>query len=669
MIQKYTYGTPFETDAIVTSIPASEGTPAYGTISTENGFSFTYDMDDNDVVYGLGESNRGINKRGYVYESNCSDQPNHTEDKISLYGAHNFIVISGKQTFGLFVDYPGKLKFDIGYTLSSQIKITCEDADLYLYVIEGETPYDIVKQFRKIIGRSYIPPKFAFGFGQSRWGYTTADDFRKAADGYRENNIPIDMVYMDIDYMEDYKDFTVNQENFPDFEAYVNEMKEKGIHLVPIIDAGVKVEAGYDVYEEGVEKNYFCKREDGSDFVSAVWPGWTHFPDVLNADARAWFGQKYERLISKGIDGFWNDMNEPSIFYSQEGLADFKETAKKYVEGDPEVPHYMVGGKLQALANNHEDYKRFYHNVNGEQVRHDKVHNLYGYNMTRAAGEAFERLEPEKRILMFSRSSYIGMHRYGGVWQGDNKSWWSHLLLNVKMMPSLNMCGFLYTGADIGGFGADTTEELLMRWLEFGIFTPLMRNHSAAGTRQQEVYQFEKTDGFRHVIRLRYRLIPYLYSEYIKAALRDEMMFRPLSFDYPEDSYASQVEDQLLLGNELMLAPVCEQNARGRYVYLPEEMKLVRFLQDGTMKTRICPAGHQYIDVPLTDVVFFLRPDCCIPLAKPAQCTQEIDFENVRLLSYVKGNMASYEYYHDDGYGKDYDNPDHISILFTTEEG
>ena len=140
MIQKYTYGTPFETDAIVTSIPASEGTPAYGTISTENGFSFTYDMDDNDVVYGLGESSRGINKRGYVYESNCSDQPNHTEDKISLYGAHNFLVISGKQTFGLFVDYPGKLKFDIGYTLSSQLKITCEDADLYLYVIEGETP-------------------------------------------------------------------------------------------------------------------------------------------------------------------------------------------------------------------------------------------------------------------------------------------------------------------------------------------------------------------------------------------------------------------------------------------------------------------------------------------------------------------------------------------------
>ena len=646
MIQKYTYGTPFETDAIVTSIPASKGTPAYGTISTENGFSFTYDMDDNDVVYGLGESSRGINKRGYVYESNCSDQPNHTEDKISLYGAHNFLVISGKQTFGLFVDYPGKLKFDIGYTLSSQLKITCEDADLYLYVIEGETPYDIVKQFRKIIGRSYIPPKFAFGFGQSRWGYTTADDFRKAADGYRENNIPIDMVYMDIDYMEDYKDFTVNQENFPDFEAYVNEMKEKGIHLVPIIDAGVKVEAGYDVYEEGVEKNYFCKREDGSDFVSAVWPGWTHFPDVLNADARAWFGQKYERLISKGIDGFWNDMNEPSIFYSQEGLADFKETAKKYVEGDPEVPHYMVGGKLQALANNHEDYKRFYHNVNGEQVRHDKVHNLFGYNMTRSAGEAFERISPDKRILMFSRSSYIGMHRYGGIWTGDNCSWWSHILLNLKMMPSLNMCGFLYTGADLGGFGANTTRDLLLRWLALGVFTPLMRNHAALGTREQEPYQFEHIEDFRNVIGVRYRLVPYLYSEYMKAALNDDMYFKPLAFVYPDDKLARNTEDQLMIGNEIMIAPVYTQNAIGRYVYLPEEMMFVKFLGNGNMFQEVLPKGIHYVEVALNEVPLFIRKGCAIPVADFAESIPDIKEESIRMVGY---EGASYERYTDDG--------------------
>ena len=661
MIQKYTYGTPFETDAIVTSIPASKGTPAYGTISTENGFSFTYDMDDNDVVYGLGESSRGINKRGYVYESNCSDQPNHTEDKISLYGAHNFLVISGKQTFGLFVDYPGKLKFDIGYTLSSQLKITCEDADLYLYVIEGETPYDIVKQFRKIIGRSYIPPKFAFGFGQSRWGYTTADDFRKAADGYRENNIPIDMVYMDIDYMEDYKDFTVNQENFPDFEAYVNEMKEKGIHLVPIIDAGVKVEAGYDVYEEGVEKNYFCKREDGSDFVSAVWPGWTHFPDVLNADARAWFGQKYERLISKGIDGFWNDMNEPAIFYSTEGMKEVKELAGEFAKDTEGKIHiWKMQSALRNVANNPEDYRRFYHNVDGRKIRHDKVHNLFGYNMTRAAGEAFERIDPEKRFLMFSRSSYIGMHRYGGIWTGDNKSWWAHILLNLKMMPSLNMCGFLYAGADLGGFGADTTRELLLRFLALGVFTPLMRDHTAIGTREQECYQFENVEDFRHVIGVRYRLIPYLYSEYMKAALNDDMYFRPLGFVYPEDKIAVHVEDQLLLGNEIMIAPVYEQNARGRYVYLPEEMKFVKFLPDGTIAEEILEKGVHYVEVALNEIPLFIRKGKCIPVAEAAECVAALDTKNMQLLGY---EGAEYTLYEDDGVHKDYDREENYRVL------
>ena len=461
-------------------------------------------------------------------------------------------------------------------------------------MIEGETPYDIVKQFRKIIGRSYIPPKFAFGFGQSRWGYTTADDFRKAADGYRENNIPIDMVYMDIDYMEDYKDFTVNQENFPDFEAYVNEMKEKGIHLVPIIDAGVKVEAGYDVYEEGVEKNYFCKREDGSDFVSAVWPGWTHFPDVLNADARAWFGQKYERLISKGIDGFWNDMNEPAMFCTPEGVAELKEYIKDNFMDKEEAPGFTLGDKVNALANNPEDYKRFYHNVNGQKIRHDKVHNLFGYNMT-----------------------YVGMHRYGGIWMGDNKSWWSHILLNLKMLPSLNMCGFLYTGADLGGFGADTTRDLVLRWLALGVFTPLMRNHSALGTREQEAYQFENIEDFRHVIGVRYRLVPYLYSEYMKAALNDDMMFRPLAFDYTDDAFATQVEDQLLLGNEIMIAPVYTQNAKGHYV-----------------------------EVALNEVPLFIRKGKAIPVADVAQTVKDIDPATIRMIGY---EGAEYDRYDDDG--------------------
>lgn len=231
------------------------------------------------------------------------------------------------------------------------------------------------------------------------------------------------------------------------------------------------------------------------------------------------------------------------------------------------------------------------------------------------------------------------------------------------MMPSLNMCGFLYTGADIGGFSADATEELMLRWLELGIFTPLMRNHSAKGTRRQEAYRFDDVDGFRHVIGMRYKLLPYIYSEYMKAALRSEMMFRPLAFDYPEDSRAAQVEDQLLLGDSMMIAPIYEQNARGRYVYLPEDMKLVRFKKNGQIEEYVLEAGNHYVDVELTDVIFFIRPNHLIPMSKGGQCVAEVDFDNVDILSYVKNETASYEYYHDDGMSKDYDNPNNITVL------
>ena len=650
MVEKYVFGSPFETEAVTAQIPAKAfaGALACGEISVEKGFCYQCQMSDTDVIYGLGEANRGINKRGYRYVSNCTDDPHHTEDKTSLYGAHNFIVVSGKQHVGLFFDYPATISFDIGYTQQNLLTVSCERADLYLYVITGESAYDVVKQFRKMIGTSYIAPKYAFGFGQSRWGYKTAEDIERVVRGYRDHQLPIDMVYLDIDYMQDYKDFTVNAERFPAFEQFVQKMKAEKIHLIPIIDAGVKIEKGYEIYEEGLEKGYFCKREDGSAFVAAVWPGWTHFPDVLNPDARAWFGGKYELLTSLGIDGFWNDMNEPAIFYSEEGIRALNQAVSDHVKtfgadamvDNPDAIPFEARGILERIQNNPEDYKRFYHNVNGTMVRHDLVHNLYGYNMTRAAGEALRKIAPDKNMLLFSRSSYIGMHRYGGIWTGDNQSWWSHILLNLKMLPSLNMCGFLYTGADLGGFGADTTRDLLLRWLALGVFTPLMRNHTALGTREQECYQFEQIEDFRHVVGVRYRLIPYLYSVYVKAAERGEMYFRPLGFDFPNDRRAVETEDQLLLGDEAMIAPIYTQNVSGRTVYLPEEMKFVKFMPDGTIYEEILPQGTHYVEVALNEVPLFIRKGKCIPVVETAQSVEAIDLETVKYLGY---EGAAYE--------------------------
>ena len=685
MIRKYRFGSPFDTEAVVIPMESAEGSLPYFQIGFANTTNaalsvdqsilnnltadelaklaqagqkpcLCYALDKNGGIYGLGQNSRGINKRGWTYTSYATDDPSHTEFVRKLYGAHNFFIIDGRDRFGVFIDHPGEVEFDMGYADMNKICITPVSMDMDVYIIEGDSLKDIVHQFRTLVGRSYIAPRWALGYGQSRWGYDCAADIRRVCRMHRENNIPLDMIYVDIDYMDGYRNFTVDDKAYPNFPAFVEEMQSQNIHLIPIIDAGCKAESGYFVDDEGVEKGYFVKEADGSEFVGVVWPGEVHFPDFLNPDARRWFGDKYKILMDQGIDGFWNDMNEPAIFYSPKGCRKLLEkTAHKIVSGEmTDAELSGMSWSIGDLKNSREDYRSMHHNVNGKMVCHDDVHNLYGYNMTRAAGEAFERLSPDKRILLFSRSSYTGMHRYGGIWTGDNQSIWSHLRMNLTMLPGLNMQGFVYSGADLGGFGCDTTEDLLMRWLELGIFTPLMRNHTAKGTREQEVYQFTNLPAFRRIIGLRYFLLPYLYSEYMKACLTGEMLFRPLSFDYENDSHASQVEDQLMLGDSVMIAPVLTQNATGRYVYLPEEMKLLRLRSATDFDEEILPKGHHYVPCQLDEALLFIRPDKLIPVSRGGENEQEVDFENVDTIGFVK-TEASYSYYCDDGVSKEYD--------------
>lgn len=668
MVKKYTYGKPFETYAVVCReniVDADESEKdlfckkdmvaalePYGGVTWDRpeedeagGYSmgamqYRHRMSPLDIVYGLGENVRGINKRGWVYESKCSDDPNHTESKRSLYGAHNFIIAADgdepEASRGIFIDYPGRVMFDIGYLDKNELVITVCNESFAAYVItpeKGDSPlYSIVRQFRHIIGKSYIPPRWAFGYQQCRWSYMSADEVAEVVDNYRKRNIPIDAVYLDIDYMERYKDFTVNKDTFPDFSEFVKSMQKKHIHLVPIIDAGVKIEEGYETYEEGKKNGYFCKEADGEDFVAGVWPGRVHFPDVLNAEARKWFGHGYKVLLDEGIDGFWNDMNEPAIFYSEKHLKEVFEKIDDYKEKNLDIQSFFdFKDIVEGVSNNLGDYERFYHRATQPEgevtVRHDHVHNLFGYNMTRAASESFKELAPDKDILMFSRASYIGMHRYGGIWTGDNHSWWSHILLCLRMLPSLNMCGFMYVGSDIGGFNDNATEELLMRWMGLGIFVPLMRNHAAAGTRYQELYRFTDTESFGNLVRIRYALIPYLWDAYKRAVEEDTLMYRPLGFEHPEDRVAAATEDQLYVGEDIMICPVYTQNAVGRYVYLPEPMLMVRMKSDTEYETEKYEAGHYFVEIPAEELVFFVRDGHKIPLYKSAEYAEAV-FEN-----------------------------------------
>ncbi len=668
MIKKFVYGNPIETGAVVKPVEASADPIQYLTELEMNGkLIFNYEMENDDVVYGLGEANGGLNKRGAVYRSFCSDEPNQTEDKQSLYGAHNFIVISGMINVGFFIDCASEVRFDIGFTSQNMLNIHLGCPDFTVYIIEGRNAYDIVKQFRELIGRSYIAPMWAFGFQQSRWSYMNEDEVRTVVKKHRDAGIPLDAVYLDIDYMDGYKDFTISEERFPNFSEFVSEMKQEGVRLVPIIDAGVKIEDGYELFEEGRQYQLFCKKGDGTDFVAGVWPGKTHFPDFMNSGARMWFGSKYKSLIDSGIEGFWNDMNEPAMFYTEDGVNEAKEYLQNFDfnTNDP-GKFFELKDKLTSLSNRMKDYESFFHNMDGRIVRHDQVHNLYGAYMTRAASEAFDNIVPDKRMLLFSRASYIGSHRWGGIWTGDNQSWWSHLKLNIKMMPSLNMCGYLYSGADLGGFGCNCTRELMLRWLAFGIFTPLMRDHSAVGTRRQELYEFGDTEDFKNIISVRYSLIPYLYSEYMKACLSNDMLFKPLAFEYPNDNFACTIEDQLVLGESVMLAPVYEPNAVGRYVYLPEDMLLVIFKSSSVRKYQIMKKGMHYIPVAANEVPLFIRRNKLLPLCRTSQCTDEMDTSMFEIIAFTDDNIE-YNLYEDDGISKDYDNPDNMVQFAITD--
>ena len=662
MIKKHTFGKPFNTEATVMEIPAQTGDLPFGSVSKKDGgLYWKYVLAKDDKIFGLGETMRGINKRGYVFESVNTDQPNQDESTKSLYGSHNFFIVFGRKTFGVFIDYPGRVVFDLGFAKCDELCVQIERADVDIYFFtcskKAGALKEIAREFRTLVGKSYIAPKWAFGFCQSRWGYASKDDIEKVWKTYRKLGFPLDSICMDIDYMEDYKDFTVDSKKFPNFKDFVQRLKKDGTRLVPIIDAGVKKEAGYSVYQEMIAGGFDCKKKDGATFEAGVWPGDSVFADFLNPKAREWFGKQYKALLDAGIEGFWNDMNEPALFYTKENLKKTFVQLEQFKSKALDVTGLFDFMRIaNSVCNNKDDYKSFYHKVNKNiagafaatkpdkdgnvLVNHYDIHNLYGYNMTRGASQAFKALNPAGQTLLYSRSSYIGAHRYGGVWTGDNHAYWGDILLSLQQIVSLNLCGFLYTGSDIGGFNANTSRDLLLRWTAFALFTPLFRNHSARGTREQEYYQFENPKDFKSMVQLRYALIPYLYSEYLKAAKNDGLYARALAFDFSDDKRACAVNDQILIGNEIMVAPVYVQNAIGRYVYLPETMTMVEWKNGKIAAQKKLSKGDHFIEVPLESVVFFVRKGKKLPLAKAAPCVDKIDWTK---LNFVGDQKASYE--------------------------
>lgn len=654
----YRNGAPFKTGAVIVDLERkdfqpNDTIPYFQVEEKDNKINFIYKMSKEDVVYGLGETLGALNKRGKIYRFYNTDDPEHTPDKMSLYGSHPFMILDGKNTFGLFIDYPSEIIFDIGFTDKDILQITVPSKDFDLYIFDSDEKLSIIKEYFNLTGKPYIPPKWAFGFQQSRWSYFSEEEVRNVAKKFRETGIPCDVIYTDIDYMDSYKVFTINKDKFPNYEGMVKDLKEMGIKVIPIIDPGVKIEKDYSMYEEGKEKGFFCVDENGNDFVAAVWPGPTHFPNFLNSEVRRWWGKKYKLFTDMGIKGFWNDMNEPSIFYTPKGLDNLIELLKSLEKNKENagIEVFLARETLLNIANNPEDYRSFFHKLDdGSLINHDMVHNLYGFNMTKATADELKELCPNERYLLLSRSSYPGLHRMASIWMGDNKSWWEHMIVNIRMLQSLNMMGFFYTGADVGGFGADSSAELVIRWMELGAFTPFYRNHSALNTRPQEPWQFdeESLNIMRDIVRLRYAFLPYTYSEYMNSVKESVPFVKPLSFVFEGDR-VKDIEDQYMYGESLMVAPVYEQNKKGRYLHLPE----VKWLNWTASKyeernMKVYEPGDYYIEADLNEIPLFIKENSLILLSEPMNYVGEKEITELTVIGLVSDH-AVYNYYDDDG--------------------
>jgi alpha-glucosidase len=533
----------------------------------------------NTRYFGCGERTGGLDKTGSRQVFWNTDPPReHTASLNNLYTSVPFVLaLHEGQMWGMFVDSGHRIEFDLAREEPTRCGFGVDGGPLVYYVFGGPTPSAVLERYTQLTGRTPMPPRWALGNHQSRWGYKTADEILSVARNFRERGLPLDALYLDIDYMRGYRVFTWDPDRFPEPRRLVQELARLGIRLVTIVDPGVKVDEDYSVYRSGREQDLFCKTFTGDEYRNVVWPGMCAFPDFTNPVTRAWWAEQHRELLDVGVAGIWCDMNEPSAF----------------------VPS---PGTLPMDATHHGD---------GRAKLHAEVHNLYGQLMARSANEAMRSLTPDRRPMVISRSGFAGLQRYALHWTGDNSSWWEHLWMSMPQLQNLGLSGYAWVGVDVGGFSGDATGELLTRWTEFGIFQPFCRNHSAWDTHPQEPWAFGEPfeSAIRELLLLRQRLMPYLYTLFEEAHRTGSPILRPLLFEWPDDEETYARDDQFMLGRALLVAPIARPGTTYRHVYVPHGTWVQ--LWSGA---RIIGPTHALAHAPLGRPAVYVRANTPVPM-------------------------------------------------------
>jgi alpha-glucosidase len=578
-------------------------------------------MPANEYYYGLGEKAGPLEHKWQAFINWNTDAFNYGWGTDPLYESIPFLLaLRDGRSYGIFFDNTYRGSFDLGKASRDEYSFGAEDGELNYYFFSGPDPKKVIARYTELVGRMPLPPRWALGYQQCRWSYEPESRVREIVRNFRLRNIPCDAIYLDIDYMDGYRCFTINKEKFPHFHQMIADFAAVGMKVITIIDPGIKQDPGYWVYDEGLKGNHFVKLPDGSSYTGEVWPGVCVFPDFTRDETRAWWGTLYKMLVEAGVKGFWNDMNEPAVF----------------VNTDDQVVRTMA---LDAI-----------HDDRGQMTSHRKSHNVYGMLMARGTVEGVKTWRPGERPFVLTRASYAGGQRYAAAWTGDNTSNWPHLHLWIPMVLNFGLSGQPLVGPDIGGFSESPTAELYTRFLEAGVFSPLCRTHTAKGTKDQEPWAYgpEYESINRRYIELRYQLMPYIYTLFEEAARTGLPVMRPLFLDYPSDQKTYRLDTEFLFGPDLLVAPVLIEGATSREVYLPAG----EWFNFWTGEKVVGPKSIT-VDAPLDVLPLFVRGGAIIPMQQVVQYTDEAPIDPLTLNIFPAADSTG-ALYEDDGLSYEY---------------
>lgn len=577
------------------------------------GFVLRKQLPQSEHFVGLGDKTGPLDRRGGEFVNWNTDVGGFSGSTDPLYKSIPFFISIGAAggSYGLYLDNTWRSWFDFGRRDPNILEIGANGGNIDYYFIYGPAPRAVVTGYTELTGRAPLPPRWALGYQQSRYSYMSAAEVRALVRHLRDEHIPTDVIWLDIDYQDRNRPFTTNAATFPDLAGLAAQLRAEDLHLVLITDLHIAnaPAQGYGPYDSGIAGDHFVKQPDGTNFVGTVWPGATVFPDFTRAATRLWWGGLYRDFVADGVGGFWNDMNEPALF----------RTPSKTMPLDT-LHRIEEPGFATRIAT------------------HAEIHNIYGMENSRATYEGLLNLAPEERPFVMTRASFAGGQRYAVTWTGDNDSSWNHLKLMVPMLLNLGLSGFAYAGADVPGFNGNPTPQLATRWFEIAAFTPIFRGHSAKGTARKEpwVDGGEQLAIRRHFIEERYRLMPYIYALADENVRTGAPLMRPVFYDYP-DSMTSSCNSSMtfLLGAQLLVAPSPEPESSADYdICLPagrwydywSGMELVPLRRAaGEWDTASTAAAEQFVRISpvLAELPVYVRAGAILPRQSLVQSTAQ----------------------------------------------